>query len=217
MDKLIWFIIGFLFYSIQPAHAEPISTALLVTTIVSAFVATAAGIGSSIMQAQNQKAVAKYQQQINEQNAKASREAAQAKIINQRRQNKFLQGSQLARLGGMGALAEGSPLDIMGQTAGQEKYDELVTEYEGEVQAVQFQQQAALNAYEAKLATSGLGLNIASQVGGNAFKVSTSLLSGGYGTTGSNSKVEYGTDASGYKIGSNNKGEIHAPLSSGWV
>lgn len=194
MAKITKLLSIFLLLLAAPAaHAEPISiitasigawaaahaAAIAVTSAVLAITSTALGVTSSVQQANQQKAMANYQRQVNEQNAKASREAAQAKIENQRRAAKFTYGTQLARLGGMGALAEGSPLDVMGQTAGQYEYDNMVTEYEGEVQAIQFQQQAALNAYEGKVASYNLGLNVASQVVKGAASVGSSLLTAG--------------------------------------
>lgn len=163
------------------AWAAAHAAAIAITSAVMALASTALGVTSSVIQTNQQKAVANYQRQVNEQNAKASRDAAQAKIENQRRAAKFTYGTQLARLGGMGALAEGSPLDIMGQSAGQQEYDNMVTEYEGEVQAVQFQQQAALNKYEHDVAEYNLGLNVASQVVKGASKVGNSLLGGAGG------------------------------------
>lgn len=182
----------FILLLIAPAaQAEPISAALgislgatyaIIASAAMAAVSTAIGVTTSVVQANQQKAMADYQRKVNEQNAKASREAAQAKIENQRRQAKFTYGTQLARLGGMGALAEGSPLDIMGQSAGQQEYDNMVTEYEGEIQSIQFQQQAALNKYEADIADYNLGLNVTNQVVKGAAKVSNSLLGAGIGT-----------------------------------
>lgn len=186
MAKII--AVLFLFLIAPAAYADPISLTVMGTTlsiswgaIAAATIAVASaavGISTSVAQANQQKAVANYQRQVNLQNAKASKEAAQAKIENQRRQAKFTYGSQLAKLGGMGALAEGSPLDIMGQSAGQQEYDNMVTEYEGEVQAIQFQQQAALNKYEADVADYNLGLNITNHVVKAAGKVGGSLLGG---------------------------------------
>lgn len=161
------------------AHAAAIAITSAIVTLGS----TALGVTSAVVQGNQQKAIANYQRQVNEQNAKASREAAQAKIENQRRAAKFTYGTQLARLGGMGALAEGSPLDIMGQSAGQQEYDNMVTEYEGEVQAIQFQQQAVLNKYEADIAQYNMGLNITNQVLKGAGKVGNSLLGGVGGLT----------------------------------
>lgn len=172
---------GLFFISLaQPAYADPI-TILAITGAVAALASTAIGVAATVVQTKQQKAVANYQRQVNEQNAKASREAAQAKIENQRRQAKFTYGTQLARLGGMGALAEGSPLDIMGQSAGQQEYDNMVTEYEGEVQAIQFQQEAALNKYKADIAQSNMGLNIAGQIAQGVTAASFSLLGAGGG------------------------------------
>lgn len=153
-----------------------------------AVAATAISVTSGVIQGNQQKAMANYQRQVNEQNAQASRQAAQAKIANQRRAAKFTYGSQLARLGGMGALAEGSPLDIMGQSAGQEKYDEMVTEYEGEVQAVNFQQKAALNKYQADIAGYNIGLNTTTSVAKGMASVGNSLL-GGVSSLGSGSSL----------------------------
>lgn len=144
-----------------------------------AIAATAIGVTTGVIRGNQAKAQANYQRQVNEQNARKSREAAQAKVENQRRAAKFTCGSQLARLGGMGALAEGSPLDIMGQSAGQAKYDEMVTEYAGEVQAIQFQQQAALNKYQADIADYNIGLNTATAVVKGMSPVGKSLLGGG--------------------------------------
>lgn len=184
----------------------------LAVAAVSIIAATAMGVTSSVMQSNQQKAMANYQQQVNEQNAKASREAAQAKIENQRRQAKFTQGTQLARLGGMGALAEGSPLDIMGQSAGQQEYDNMVTEYEGEVQAIQFQQQAALNKYEHDVAEYNLGLNVTNQIVKGAASIGNSILGA---TAGLGTGVTFGKDASGSMIGTNASGQVFASNSSG--
>ena len=186
MAKIIKLFSILIFFLMAPAaNAEPISLTLgismaatyaLCATAALTVAATAIGITSAVVQTNQQKAMSNYQRQVNEQNAKASREAAQAKIENQRRQAKFTYGNQLARLGGMGALAEGSPLDIMGQSAGQQEYDNMVTEYEGEVQAVQFQQQAALNKYEHDVAEYNLGLNITNQVVKGAASIGSSIL-----------------------------------------
>lgn len=201
------------------AAAAAINASLAIAA-VSIIAATAIGVTSSVMQTNQQKAMSNYQRQVNKQNAKASREAAQAKIENQRRQAKFTYGTQLARLGGMGALAEGSPLDIMGQSAGQQEYDNMVTEYEGEVQAIQFQQQAALNKYEHDVADYNLGLNVTSQVVKGVGAIGSSILGAagglGSGAAGSlGSGITFGKDASGSIIGTNDSGQIFAPNSSG--
>lgn len=193
------------------AAATAINVSLAIAA-VSIIAATAIGVTSSVMQSNQQKAMANYQRQVNEQNAKASREAAQAKIENQRRQAKFTYGTQLARLGGMGALAEGSPLDIMGQSAGQQEYDNMVTEYEGEVQSIQFQQQAALNKYEHDVAEYNLGLNITNQVVKGAASIGNSILGA---TGGLGNGTTFGKDASGGMIGTNAAGKVFAPKSSG--
>jgi hypothetical protein len=174
------------------AWAAAHAAAIAITSAVIALGSTALGVTSAVVQGNQQKAIANYQRQVNEQNAKASREAAQAKIENQRRAAKFTYGTQLARLGGMGALAEGSPLDIMGQSAGQQEYDNIVTEYEGEVQAIQFQQQAALNKYEADIAQYNMGLNITNQVLKGASKVGNSLLGAGAAFSQGNSLANTG-------------------------
>lgn len=169
-----------------------------------AVAATAISVTTGVVQGNQQKAMANYQRQVNEQNAQASRQAAQAKIANQRRAAKFTYGSQLARLGGMGALAEGSPLDIMGQSAGQEKYDEMVTDYEGDVQAVNFQQKAVLNKYQADVASYNIGLNTTTSVVKGMASVGNSLLGGvtsrpslaktGDFTTSTGSPIDIGKD-----------------------
>lgn len=212
----------FILLLIAPAaQAEPISTSLgislaatyaIIASAAMAAASAAIGVTSAVVQSNQQKAMADYQRKVNEQNAKASREAAQAKIENQRRQAKFTYGTQLARLGGMGALAEGSPLDIMGQSAGQQEYDNMVTEYEGEVQAIQFQQQAALNKYQADVADYNLGLNVTSQVVKGAASIGSSILGA---TGGLASGVTFGKAAAGGMLGTNVSGQVFAPNSSG--
>lgn len=188
--------------------------AMIAISAISIVAATAIGVTSGVMQSRQAQAQADYQRQVNEQNAKKSREAAQAKIENQRRAAKFTYGTQLARLGGMGALAEGSPLDIMGQSAGQEKYDEMVTEYEGETQAIQFQQQAALNQYQADVADYNLGLNTTATLVKGVGQLSNSILGATSGSLGGES-VSYGTLDSGGTIGTTSSGKIYAANSSG--
>lgn len=207
MAKIIKiFSIFLLFLTAPAAQAEPISISLgismaatyaLCASAALSVVSAAVGITSAVVQGKQQKAIANYQNQVNQQNAKASREAAQAKIENQRRAAKFTYGTQLARLGGMGALAEGSPLDIMGQTAGQYEYDNMVTEYEGEVQAIQFQQQAALNKYEAQVAEYNIGLNVANHAIKGMSGVANSIL-GATGGLSSGSVTGTTPQATGY-------------------
>ena len=219
MAKIILFL--YVLLMAPAAHADPVSltiagttyaiawSTIIATTLAIAGIAT--GISTAVASANQQKAQARYQEEVNLRNAQASREAAQAKIENQRRLAKFTHGSQLARLGGMGALAEGSPLDVMGQSAGQQEYDNIVTEYEGNVQAIQFQQQAALNKYEADIANYNMGLNITNEVIKGASKIGDSIL----GETTPIKKTTFGTDASGFKVGTDNLGHIYAPKSSG--
>lgn len=230
MVKII-FLFFYIILSCSIVQAEPISLAVATTSAwvaahaaamaiasaVAVTVSTALGVTSAVIQGRQQKAVAKYNQQVNLQNAAAQRQAAQAKIENQRRQLMFTQGAQLAKLGGMGALAEGTPLDLLGQTAGQGKYDQLVTEYEGEVGAIQFQQKAALNQYEADVAGYNTVLNTSTKVAEGAGKVGSLL--GGMGGLDSTSTT-WGKADSGGKLGSvidksTNKEYIKAPLSSG--
>jgi hypothetical protein len=171
-----------------PAHADPvtIATVAIVMSVVGVLASTAIGVTSAVVTGKQAEAQADYQAQVNENNAKASRQAAQAKIDKQRINSKFLQGSQLAKLGGMGVTADGSTLQLLGQAAGQEKFDELVTHYEGEAQAIQFEQAAALNDYESSMANYNMGLNISAEVAKGVTKMGTSLLSGGIpgGSTG---------------------------------
>lgn len=230
MVKIGILVFLIILYCTDSAEAAPVGAALasiawipLITTaapIVLTGLQMVANVGLARAQSNQQIALAKFNEKQNLANAEAARSAAQAKVENQRRQLRFTQGSQLARLGGMGALAEGSPLGIIGQTAGQGKYDELVTEYEGEVQAIQFQQKAAINRYQADVAQANKGLNMLSAVinplkdlwGEFDFSQNSSLLTGG-------SKTTWGKDTSGSKIGTNvdsaGKTRIYAPLSSG--
>lgn len=165
---------------------------------VGVIASTAIGVTSGVQSANAAQAQADYQAQVNAANAKAAREAAQAKVENQRRAAKFTNGTALAKLGGMGALAEGSPLDSFAQDAGQQKYDMMVTEWEGESQAIQFQQAASLNNYQAEVSKASLPLNVASTIADGAAQVGSLLVGAGTsfakaGTTSTKSTLSTGT------------------------
>lgn len=188
MDKRIFYTLIILLATPSMAQAEPVSIALGVSIAMAwtitaaaalAVIGTTVGIVGAVTSSNAQKAQAEYQEEVNLRNAASSRNAAQAKINQQRLQNKFLQGTQLAKLGGMGVTAEGSTLQLLGQTAGQEKYDELVTQYEGDNQAIQFEQKAALNEYSKSLQDLNLGLNVTSLAIKGASQIGGTLLTAG--------------------------------------
>jgi hypothetical protein len=110
-------------------------------------VGTAISAASAIQQGQAAKNAANYNAQMEERNAQISRQNAAIEEEKQRRQGDLRLGSMRAGYGASGVAIEGSPLDILEQSAAQEELDALTIRYRGELGAYSSEQEATLSRY----------------------------------------------------------------------
>ncbi len=106
--------------------------------------ATVAGLGGTALQAVSQKragdaaeAVARLNATQAGQEAVAKTEAAKAETFRFSRQANAMEGEQAAAFGGSGFTLQGSPLEVMANTAREYERDILATGFGGQVSAVQ--------------------------------------------------------------------------------
>ena len=116
------------------------STAIMITTLASAAVSAA----GSIAQGNAAKSAANYNAAVARQNADIARANATADADRQREQAGRLAGRQRAATGASGITPEGSPLDVMADSALSAELDALTTQYRGELQARSYGQDATL-------------------------------------------------------------------------
>lgn len=122
----------------------------------------------AMQSAQAQSNAAKYNAQLAERNAQISRQAAAADEERQRRAAYMQQGAARASYGAAGVDLEGSPLDILEQSALQAELDAQTIRWKGEVGAGGYEGEAGLNRSRASSAmTSGyMGAGSAILLGG---------------------------------------------------
>lgn len=129
---------------------------------------TAMSALGALSSAQAQSNAAKYNAQLAERNATISRQQAAADEERQRRAAFLQQGAARAGYGASGVNVEGSPLDILEQSALQAELDAQTIRWKGEVGAGGYEGEAALNRSRSSSAmTSGyLGAGSAILMGG---------------------------------------------------
>lgn len=142
------------------------------TTVTLGDVMMVAGTAMSALgamsSAQAQSNAAKYNAQLAERNAQISRQQAAAQEERQRRQAYLQRGAARAAYGAAGVDLEGSPLDILEQSALQAELDAQTIRWKGEVGAGGYEGEAGLNRARASSAmTSGyMGAGSAILMGG---------------------------------------------------
>jgi len=128
---------------------------------------TAFSVLGAISSANAESNAAKYNAAVSKQNAQIARDQAVSDIDRQRRVAYRTQGQAVANYGASGVTLEGTPLDVLEQSAAEAKLDELNIKYNSELQALGFENTARLDRQRASNArTSGL------------LKAGTSLLLG---------------------------------------
>lgn len=100
---------------------------------------------SSIQQGKQAEASAKFNSDMMNRNATIARQQAAAEEEKHRRLGYMRQGAARAAYGASGVAMEGSPLDILEQSAAQEELDALNIRYRGEIGAQSAEGQAALS------------------------------------------------------------------------
>lgn len=202
----------------------------LIISGVAAIASTAMSVTSAIQQSNNQQTMYNYQAKVNENNAKIANENAaqerQSGLEEARQQRiKTLQaiGSQQVAMAGNGIdITSGSALDTIEDTAQYGELDALMTQYNAERTALNYEQQASNFNNQANLdkiaaqnaATAGKMNAFAS--GLNGISNIASVGAGGLGSLGkvSNKWTSYSKMDSGLKIGQKNN-KLYAGLSSG--
>ena len=130
--------------------SSAIGTAVGIVSAITAVASTALGVTSGITSANQQKAYYEYQANVAKENAKIAESNAglerQQGIEEARLQRmKMLQnvGSQQAAMAANGVdISQGTPLDVIEDTAAIGELDSLQTRYNYERRAVQYEQQA---------------------------------------------------------------------------
>jgi hypothetical protein len=118
------------------------------------YVVSAIGAGVSaygqIQQGQNQSAMATYNAKLAERNAKIAKDNAEYEARQKRRETARLIGKQRALYGKSGVTMEGSPLEVVQETAAQGEMDALMIERGYTQQETAYKNQAELAKMRAK-------------------------------------------------------------------
>jgi hypothetical protein len=119
------------------------------TATIAATAMQAVGALSQGMQAKN---AAKYNAKLAEQNAAMARDQANADAQAQQRDARRTIGLARANYGASGVTLEGSPLDVLEQSAALAELDRQTILYKGEVRATGYGNEAALEKHRGKTA-----------------------------------------------------------------
>lgn len=111
---------------------------------------TALGAVSAIQQGNAANSAAKYNAAIAERNAVTARQQAAAEEDKQRRLAYMRLGNARAAYGASGVNLEGSPLDVLEQSAAEEELDALTIRYQGDLTSRNYLEQAALDRAQGK-------------------------------------------------------------------
>jgi len=154
MNKIIQGLILLLFGI--DAHAEAFSAIATFMSSYGGYISAAMSAVSAISGAQQQKQAAKYNQKIANQQAVAAQQEAAANADKQRRAASKTIGSMQASYAASGVTLEGSPLEVLEQSARNAKLDELNILWSGDTRAQGYRATANLEGARASNAmTSG--------------------------------------------------------------
>lgn len=103
----------------------------------------------NISEAQSRASANKYNAAVAEQNAVQARLQAASSAKIQREQSERLLGAQQAAYGASGITMEGTPLDVLANSATNAERDRQTIMYKGNLQAAGYQDQAQLDRYQA--------------------------------------------------------------------
>lgn len=157
------------------------------------------GAVSAVSQAQQQKSAAKYNEKVANQQAQSARDAAAANATAQRRRSAKTIGSMQAQYGASGVTSEGSPLDILEQSARDAEMDYQNILYGGELSALGHQNTAALEKSRGKNAMTSGYLSAAGSL---------------FSAAGSYAGASGAPESSGFVNNSPNRGETAVGISS---
>lgn len=165
-----------------------------------AIVMAVVGAVSSISQAQQQKNAAKYNQKVAENQAVAARQEAAANADTQRRKAAKTIGSMQASYAASGVSMEGSPLEVLEESARNAELDRLSILWSGDTRAMGYEATSKLENNRASNAMASGMLSAA----GSAFKGFASSYSptANAGSTTSSNSSSYGAyESPDYTLG----------------
>lgn len=129
-----------------------------------AAIVAAVGVVSSLSQAQQQKSAAKYNEKLAENQAIGARQEAAAAADRQQRQSAKTIGSMQATYAASGVGLEGSPLEVLEESARNAELDRLTILWNGEGRAQGYQNTAELERSRGKNAMASGYLSAAGSV-----------------------------------------------------
>lgn len=138
------------------AHAEAFSAIAAFMSSYGGYIAAAVAAASAVSSAQQQKAASKYNEKVANQQAVAAQQEAAANADRQRRVAQKQIGSMQATYAASGVSLEGSPLEVLEQSARNAELDRLNILWSGQTRAQGYQATANLERARGKNAeTSG--------------------------------------------------------------
>lgn len=126
--------------------------ALPVIAMVMMAVGTAVSVMGQMQQGRNAKKAADYNAAIADRNAGIARQQAEQDAQAQQRQARLQQGAAVAAYGKSGVAIEGSPLDVLEQSASLAELDRQTILYRGELRAMGYADDANLSQFQGKAA-----------------------------------------------------------------
>lgn len=145
---------------------------------------TLASVAAPIHQGQTDYAAGNYNAQVAEQNAIQSEQQAAEEERRFRIQSKKQLGDMRASYGASGVSMEGSPSDILGESAATAELDALTIKHQGAVKAQAYKQEAVLQRFYAKQGRLAGYLGAAGVVASKAAQASKASAGGGGGGGG---------------------------------
>lgn len=100
-------------------------------------------------------AAGKYNAKKAKRAAAVSRDQAAAAMIRQDKEARKAMGAMRAAYGAAGVTVEGSPLEVLAESAANAELDRLTIKYRGELAAQGYESDAALSKFEGKSALTG--------------------------------------------------------------
>ncbi len=177
MNKIIHGLILLLF-GIE-AHAEAFSAVAAFMSSYGGYIAAAVAAASAISSAQQQKASAKYNEKVANQQAVAAQQEAAANAERQRRVAQKNIGSMQATYAASGVSLEGSPLEVLEQSARNAELDRLNILWSGETRSQGYRATAGLEGARASNASTSGYLSAA----GSLLSASGQMARGGSSPT----------------------------------
>lgn len=145
-------------------YAEPISA--IMTTIGPALsaIGTAVSVVGAFSQGRQSSDAAKYNAKLAEQNAVTARQQGAAQQEQQRKMAEKKIGSMAAAYSASGVSYEGSPLDVLAESAGNAELDYQTIKYNTELRAMGYNNTASLERSKASNAMTSGYMNAASSM-----------------------------------------------------